>query len=220
MIATIRALAILAVAAGAPGVGPAHSAAAVIVAQGKGVPKAVVDVGEYGENVYDAAKAGQWAKATKLTASLQASINALTAEQRGKLTSAADSLSSAVKARNKHAALVSSNRVTYVAAGISEPYGPVVPVKVVLLDYYGRELEIWGERGDLAKLTAVAGALRTTWSDVKPAVVSAGGAAAAKKTDALIAKLDAARTAKQYLAIAKPFLDVVDELEKPFEKVK
>jgi hypothetical protein len=33
-----------------------------------------------------------------------------------------------------------------------------------------------------------------------------------------VARLDSAKTAKDYAQVATPFLDVVDELEKPFEK--
>jgi multidrug efflux pump subunit AcrA (membrane-fusion protein) len=102
--------------------------------------------------------------------------------------------------------------------GLTEAYNPKMPADVVRLDYYGRELEIWAARNDLGRITTTRDALRRTWHAVKPNVISHGGAAAAARTDSLVARLDSAKTAKDYAQVATPFLDVVDELEKPFEK--
>lgn len=183
-----------------------------------GVPKAVVDVGEFGENVYDAVTAGNWAKATSLAASLETAARSLKPAEHAQLTGVLDSLHRAVAAKDRNAARETANRVTLLAARISEPYHPPVPVAVVLLDYYGRELEIWGARGDVAKSRLVADSLRATWDGVRAAVVAAGGSSAAHKTDGLVKRIEQTRSAKGYAALSKPFLDVVDELEKPFEK--
>jgi hypothetical protein len=182
------------------------------------VPKAVVDVGTYGEDLYDEAKASNWAKATAYMDSLDASAKALKGGERARLMGTLDRLRGAVAAKRRDTALEAANRVTYLAAKISEPYKPATPVAVVMLDYYGRELEIWSSRRNTTKLVSTSSELRRTWESVKPTVVRAGGAAAAATTDSLVAKLRVAKTPADYATLAKPFLNVVDELEKPFEK--
>jgi hypothetical protein len=187
------------------------------------VPAAVVDVGEHGEGVYDEVKAKHWAKAKALVDSLDASAKALPADsrisgERAELVSALDTLRAAVAAKQALPALEAANRVTYAGAKMSAPFNPAIPVDVVLLDYYGRELEIGAARNDPARLKSTAGEIRRTWDAVKPQVISHGGTAAAKTTDSLVAKIEAAKSPAEYGKLAKPFLDVVDELEKPFTK--
>jgi hypothetical protein len=187
------------------------------------LPRAVADVGTYGEDLYDQAKSGHWDKARSAMDSLEAAArslpgNARISSERRELTGLLDTLRTAVAGKQGAAALEESNRVTYLGAKMSIPYRPATPVDIVLLDYYGRELEIWTARKDQAKLRATAEEIRRTWDAVKPEVVSHGGIAAAAKTDALVAKIEAAKSPTEYGKLATPFLDVVDELEKPFTK--
>jgi hypothetical protein len=197
---------------------PADSGAASAVP-----PNPLVDVGTYGEDIYDEAKASHWPKAQTLMDSLDASAKALPSDSRiatrkAELTGVLDTLRRAVAAKQRQPALEASNRVTYLAAKMSEPYKVVTPANVVLLDYYGRELEIWAAQKNLAKLSQTAADIRSTWDAVKPAVVQHGGAAAAAKTDSIVVRIEAAKTPAQYARQATPFLNVVDELEKPFTK--
>jgi hypothetical protein len=193
-------------------------ASATTAAPANNIPKAVVDIGTYGEDLYDQVKASKWTKAKALMDSLDASATTLSADERANLTGTLDTLRNAIAAKRREAALEGSNRVTYVVAIISEPYKPVTPVAIVLLDYYGRELEIWSGRGNMAKLKSTSADLTKTWDGVKPTVVSAGGATAAATTDSLVAKLGVAKSPADYARLATPFLNVVDELEKPFAK--
>jgi hypothetical protein len=186
-------------------------------------PRAVVDVGEYAEQVYDQAVGSHWDKAKPLMDSLDAAARALpdesrNATERAQLTGVLDTLRSAVAAKQRGTATAAANRVTYLAARISAPYNPATPVDVVLLDYYGRELEVQAARKDMAKLRATAADIRRTWDAVKPQVVSHGGVAAAAKTDSLVTQSEAAKSPAEFSRLAKPFLDVVDELEKPFAR--
>jgi hypothetical protein len=186
-------------------------------------PRAVADVGEYGEQIYDQAVGSHWDKAKPLMDSLDAAAKALpdesrNAADRAQLTGVLDTLRSAVAAKQRGPATAAANRVTYLAAKISAPYNPATPVDIVLLDYYGRELEVQAARKDMARLKATAADIRRTWDAVKAQVVSHGGTAAAAKTDSLVAKIEAARSPAEFSAQAKPFLDVVDELEKPFAR--
>jgi hypothetical protein len=186
--------------------------------QSVGVPTAVADVGTHGEDLYDEAKAANWTKARAILDSLDKSASELKANERSELSGALDTLRSAVAAHDRERAVEAANRVTFIGAHLTEAYQPKMPADIVRLDYYGRELEIWAARNDLGKLASTRDALRRTWDAVKPNVISHGGSAAAARTDSLVARLASATTAKEYARVAKPFLDVVDELEKPFEK--
>lgn len=186
--------------------------------QGVGVPVAVAAVGTHGEDLYDEAKASNWAKARTLTDSLDKSASELKTSERSELSGALDTLRKAVSARDRRLALEAANRVTFIGAQLTEAYHPKMPADIVRLDYYGRELEIWAARNDIGKLVSTRDALRRTWEAVKPNVISHGGSAAAARTDSLLARLASAKTAREYARVATPFLDAVDELEKPFEK--
>lgn len=183
-----------------------------------GVPKAVADVGTHGEDLYDHVKATDWTKAKVSLDSLDVAAKALSPAEASQLASVLDTLHKAVAAHQRATALEAANQVTFVGAKLTEAYHPKMPADIVRLDYYGRELEIWAARKDMTKLAATSDALRKTWESVKGTVVSAGGAGAAATTDSLVAKLGAAKSAADYAKLATPILDVVDLLEKPFEK--
>jgi hypothetical protein len=178
----------------------------------------VVAVGTHGEDLYDQVKLGDWTKAKATMDSLDASARALKGNENAQIAGVLDTLRGAISGHKRDAALEGSNRVTFVAAALSEPYHPKTPADVVRLDYYGRELEIWAAQKNAKKLAETSADLRRTWEAVKPTVVSAGGAKAAATTDALVIRLAAAKSPADYGKLATPFLDVVEELEKPFEK--
>lgn len=54
---------------------------------------------------------------------------------------------------------------------------------MTVLDYHGRELEIWAEAADAAKLRETASAIQDTWKRLRPRVVSRGGNAEAAAFD-------------------------------------
>jgi hypothetical protein len=200
------------------------SHAAVDSAASLSVPPGVAAVGTHAEDLYDQVKAGSWDKARALVDSLDAAAKSLPPkesriqDERAKLTGVIDSLRRAVDAKNKTVALETSNRATYLAARMTEPYHPVEPSAVPLLDYYGRELEVWSAQGNKAKLASTVTDLKSTWSGLRPKVEANNGGPVAKKTDSLVTLIVAARTPAAQAKLATPFLDVVDELEKVFVK--
>ena len=187
------------------------------------IPQAINDVGTYGEDLYDEAKAGNWAKAKTLLDSLHAASNLLPTgdqfqSQRTELNSAVSALDKAIASRNRTAGLEAANRVTYASAKMTTPYHGATPTEVLLLDYYGRELEIWSAQKNAAKLKETAAALTSTWNALRPTVQRQGGTVAAGQTDALVKRINAAKSPAEYARTATPFLDEVDELEKVFTK--
>jgi hypothetical protein len=183
---------------------------------------ATEEIGHDAENLYDWARASDWTKAQADLAALKTAVaNLKSTGQVADLRGAEEVLATidkAVQARDARTLMHAANEMTRVAAEISGQFNPQVPVEVTLLDYYGRELELWPEEGNAAKWNETRSRMRETWATVRPALVAKGGNREASQFDALIAKLNGAKTAKDFAASAKPILDSVDALENVFTR--
>lgn len=188
------------------------------------VPKSLVDAGEFGENIYDMAKANNWTKAATTLASLKNAIKQLHADLAGsnagvdQLDKTVATLDQAIAAKDRQAAMREANQVTRIVADVTAPFNPRVPIEVTRLDYQGRELEVWAGAKDSTRLKATADEMQRTWEGLRPQVESHGGSSVAKRFNDLVAQVEAAKTADEYARLAKPILDEVDHLEKVFEK--
>lgn len=193
------------------------------------VPAPVAGVGHHAENAYDMAKAANWPAARASTDSLRTAVRAIPDTGAAATTSAAResrlqvattlaSLDHAVTARNSSEALRASNRLTELGARLAAPYNPRVPADVTLLDYYGRELEVWSAAKDNGKLRATASAMRRTWDALRARVEARGGTAEAGRFGALVSRVESARTPAAYASLAGPVLAEVDSLEAVFTK--
>ena len=185
------------------------------------VPASLANAGEYGENIYDYAKANDWKHAEIKLAALKEAIKQMRAEVK-KQSAAVDSLETdvaalgrAVAAKDRHATVREANQVTFDVANMTAAYKLSVPVEVIKLDYYGRELEVWAEAKDANKLQATVREMRQTWDSLRPTIV-VKSATEAKKFDALVAQVEAAKTPTDYARVATPVLNEVDNLEKLF----
>ena len=188
------------------------------------LPSELAAVAGLGENLYDAAKAAKWVEAAAImdsldhaAKSLPVGVNARSADAL-ELPRVLDSLRQAVTVRQRAAALQLSNRVTYLAAKVSAGYHPQIPSDIALLDYSGRELEVWSARRNASMLIRTAAELRRTWDAARPDVVRHGGTAEAEKMDSLVARVASAKTAADYGRVATPILDHVDVLESLYTK--
>ncbi len=186
------------------------------------VPAALMNAGEYGENIYDYAKANDWKKAGDKIAALKEATKKVRPDVKNqparvdRLEADVAALDRAVTAKDRQAATLAANQITHDVAEMTAAYKVIVPVEVVLLDYYGRELEIWAEAKDTSKLQATAREMRKTW-DVVRSSIEAKNPAVAKKFEGLVAQVEAAKAPADYAKVAKPVLDEVDNLEKVFE---
>jgi len=208
-------------AAATPGdVVPSLSTSPAVTA-GNGIPPPLADAGEFGENVYDFAKANDWRNADAKLATLKATVEQLrtlmTKQSAGesRLEEGVLALDRAVTAKDRRAAMRVANQVTRDVADMTAKYRPPVPVEVTRLDYYGRELEIWAEANDVPKLQETARAMRKEWDAVRPAV-EARSAVKAERFGALVARVEKARTPAEFARLATPVLDEVDNLENVF----
>src|SRR5437868_5244661 len=101
------------------------------------VPASVTDAGEYGENIYDAAKGGDWTTAAKKLDSLKnaanqiaADIPSMNAEQKtgkSRLSSDIAALQKSVPTKDSQATIERANDVTLIANQLAAPFGPAVP---------------------------------------------------------------------------------------------
>ena len=188
------------------------------------MPAPITQVGEYGEDIYDAVDARKWSQASSLLSKLQAAQRQLDkavsnqARAKEQLTSTASALRKNIANKNRHQALLNANRVTFIAADMSSAYSPRIPVQITKLDYYGRELMIWSEAKNTPMLKENAKQLELTWGSVRSDVVNHGGKAAAQQFDKLVNRLKAAKTPAEYRSVATPILDSVDVLERVYTK--
>jgi hypothetical protein len=187
------------------------------------VPASVEGVGRHAEDLYDMAKANDWAKAKTSLAALKQAAQQLRTDLKGgnreesRLNASIAALDKAVAAADRSTAMREANQVTLIGANLAALFNPPVPVEVTKLDYYGRELEIWAAAKNDAKLRATAAGMRRTWNALRPLVESHDPAEAKTFAD-LMARVDAARSPDQFGQLAAPLLGEVDKLEKVFQK--
>lgn len=198
------------------------ASAAPAPAPAQAPPQALLDTGEFGENIYDFAKIGDWGEANRRYGRLKSSaaeIHARSASQaeRDRLEAVVERVGAAISARDRLSAMEQANQLTVVVADMLAPFHLRVPVEITKLDFYGRELEVWSAMKDETRLRSTVRELRTTWDAVRPVVESRGGGAAAKHFAGLVSRVEAASSFDEYARVATPFLDDVDVLEGVFE---
>jgi hypothetical protein len=187
-------------------------------------PASLVDVGEFGENTYDLVKAKDWAKVEQKLKSLEDAAKKLATDLKDadagqkRLVMTLKALGKAVAAKDEQTTKREANKVTLLAADLIEPFNPEVPASVTRLVYYGRELEIWVQAKDAAKLKTTGDTLRKAWEKLGAAVKAKGGNAEAKRFSDLMAQVVAAKAVDDYARITTRILDEVDNLEKVFKK--
>lgn len=184
------------------------------------VPTSLTDVGKYGETVYDMAKVGDWAKASTNLSLLQKAARSLPSEidrqPVTQLNSTIANLSRSITTRNQPNALRQANQVTLIAANMTKEFQPKVPVQITLLDYYGREFEIWSANGNAAQLKTTNREFCQTWNTLRP-TVQARNSAESKTFDGIVAQIQTAKSPAEYGRLATPVLNAVDNLEKVFK---
>lgn len=182
------------------------------------VPVSLINAGEFGENIYDAAKTGDWKTANAKLNELKTAAKTMTEEKIGSTNfeTTLGKLEKTVAGKEKTATLIEANQITLEVANLTAKYNPAVPVEVVKLDFYGRELEIWAAEKNEAKLQETAKQIRQNWDAVKAKIEAKGGNKEAAAFENLVVKTDAAKTPADYAKLATPILDEVDNLEKVF----
>lgn len=181
------------------------------------VPAAIHAIAERGEDAYDAGRAGNWVKASREATAIDAAVAGSEAARNADMQTAVLALRRAITDRDRDGAVNAANHITFLAAQLSAPYHPQIPVEVALLDYYGRDMEIALDSSDLARLGRTASDAKRTWLAVRPRVLPrAGGQAAAHGMDLIIEQLTDASGPTVYRKPAAALLEQVDVLETVF----
>jgi hypothetical protein len=198
---------------------PASVSAAVTTKES--APASLSNAGEYGENVYDYAKANDWKNADVKLVALKDAVKKVRTDVKtesaavDRLDGNVAALDRAVTARDRQPAMRDANQVTLDVANMTTAYKLSVPVDVTRLDYYGRELEVWAQTRDANRLQVTAREMRRTWDSLRPSV-GARSATEAKKFEALVAQVESAKTAADYARVSMLVLNEVDNMEKLF----
>ncbi len=174
------------------------------------------------KSVYSLAKAGQWSAARKQLSSLQTIARSLpinptfTRQEIAKLNSWIVPLENLIAVKQPLAMDI-ANQLAMVASQLAIQPNSRLPIEVVMLDYYGRELEIWSTRGNPVKLKTVANKITKIWHDLRPAMQAERSSIQVQPLeDTLVALLDEAISPAEYQLLSAPLLAEVNQLQAMF----
>lgn len=194
--------------------------------QSGAIPKTLIDMGEYSENIYDFTKAADWknseAKFNQLKSTAKRAHLDVKKENldQSALDTTIDTLEKDIIARDRHASMREANQMTLIVINLTSSYPQSIPPEITKLDYYGRELEIWAAVNDIKKLHVIAQEMRRTWEGIRPLLEARGDITEAKKFENLIVQIEHAKSASDYSNLAKLVLEEVDNLENIFNTKK
>ena len=115
---------------------------------------------------------------------------------------------------------IASNRAFAMIAGFFARYESPIPPQVSALDHLDFEAKLQAKAGDAAALRSAVNGLARTWGPLRARVVAAGGARAARRFDAHVARMRrlAATGGEPAAREAQHGLDLVDEIEDAFRR--
>jgi len=192
------------------------------------VPWAITDVGQLGQNIYEAAQQDNWDRAgndfywlNRASAAARGTVAGPMADQRAKavgtdLYTSVAALGQAIRAKDKTGAMLDANKITLVAAALGAPYAHQVPYEVSCLDYDGRQMQVYAATKDMEGLQATLRDMEAKWLKLRPRVVEDQAGAEAKRFDAILTLARAAMTPQQYAAVAQQTEREVDVLQGVF----
>ena len=178
------------------------------------------------EDIYDLAKANKWIKIGKKLDELKKAEHDLKYDQNEegsffsvRLRSAISDLDHAVSLKNRKETMRLANKITLLEAAMLGPLKPAVPTNVRLLDYCGRELEIWSEEKNTDKLSNIVVRMHLLWQSLMPQFSDhGGGAKELRKFSEIMKRLETAKTPEEYGRLARQVLDEMDSIEKVFRR--
>ncbi|GFO70483.1 hypothetical protein GMLC_40620 [Geomonas limicola] len=127
-------------------------------------------------------------------------------------------LDTAVQTKNRLDTMRYSNRITLIAATVAVPFKPVLPTEVLLLDYNGRELEIWSEVKKLDKLSNVVIRMHLAWQTLMPKLVEQNSLKELRRFSDLMGHLELAKTPEEYAKLSRQVLVEVESMKSFFSK--
>lgn len=127
-------------------------------------------------------------------------------------------LDAAVQTKNRLDTMRYSNRITLIAATVAVPFKPVVPTELLLLDYNGRELEIWSEVRKLEKLSTVVIRMHLAWQTLMPKLVEQNSLKELRRFSDLMGHLELAKAPEEYAKLSRQVLVETEAMKSIFTK--
>jgi hypothetical protein len=125
-------------------------------------------------------------------------------------------LEKAIAAKNRLDTMRFANRVTLIAATVAVPLKPSVPTEVSLLDYNGRELEIWSEVKMTEKLSSIVIRMHLAWQTLMPKLIEQNGLKELRRFSDLMGHLESARLPEEYGRLSRQVLVETDTMKSIF----
>lgn len=188
----------------------------------KQVPSCLAAMSGEGAAIYGMARAQNWQQVGGRLKALREAAKRLPVEVKKdavdepQLLHVINDLDHAAAKQDRLTTMRLANEVTFIAARLSAPFELQVPVEVSMLDYFGRELEIWSTAKDKTKLALTANEIRDAWRQLRPLAQKHGGDTQVQVLDGLVGKIQVAQTPEAFGQLAVPFLTQVDRVEKLF----
>jgi len=110
-----------------------------------------------------------------------------------------------------------ANGITRLVADLSSEYRTPVPYALVLLDYYGRELQVGIAAGDQHRLTQATADLQQTWNGFERTVLQEGAVDEARRVTDSVAQLVDARAPDDFVAPTQAELAAVEAVKRLFK---
>jgi hypothetical protein len=188
-------------------------------------PSALTLVGESAEGLFDAARTSQWPTATTQVQALNEAASQLPAglpkaDLVGQLRSRIEDVKQSTAARRRVETMDFANSITRLVADLSAEFQTDVPIGVVMLDYYGRQLELGIATGRQSTLTQATADLRQQWDRIEPTILRRGHVDEAKRFTDIVVQLEGARRPSEFAAPTRAELDAVDRLETIFKPTR
>jgi hypothetical protein len=185
-------------------------------------PSSLVEVGDAATEIFDAARLSNWSDADVALQAMKTSGAALpitwsTPDLASRLVRRLAEVEASESARQRVQTMDLANGITRLVADLSSEYRMPAPYALMLLDYYGRELELGIAAGDQSRLTRATADLQQTWSRFERTVLERGAVDDARRFTDSVAQLAGARAPADFVAPTRAELAAVDALKRLFK---
>jgi hypothetical protein len=185
-------------------------------------PLMLLAVGGRAADLFDAARLSNWREADLALQAMKEFSAALpdTFSNRdvlSRLHSRLKDVGEAVSSRQRLQTMDFANGITRLVTDLAEEYKPEGPYALVLLGFYGRELELGIESGNQARLKRAIADLRQTWSRFERVVLERGAVDEARRFTDVVVQLEGARAPGDFVGPTRAELDAVSRLENLFK---
>ena len=188
-------------------------------------PAPLVRVGESAEGLFDAAAASNWLTATEQVQALSEAASQLPphlpkADLIAQMRTRIDDVKQSAAAHRRVETMDFANSITRIVADLSAEFQTEVPIDVVMLDYYGRQLELGIATGRQSTLTQATADLRQQWNRIEPTIERRGHVDEARRFKDIVVQLEGARRPADFAAPTRAELEAVDRLEAIFKPTR